>query len=474
MSNYNDKYDDYADNEVHTPRRRRRSSERLSEKSSERQVGNKERQRRKKRKRRMSPAKKFLTIVLAVLGVYIVALGIFTLAAYLSDDPNDKPLDILTSVVGGKVPERTNFVIMCTDEEGTRTDTIMVGCYNSVTNGIDIMSIPRDTLVSATAANYEIMQERNPGLSSNVMMVNSIHSYAGSEDGPEMLTEELENLLDISIDYYIRVDFDAFHYFIDSIGGVDFDVPRDMKYDDPTQDLHIDLEAGMQHLDGEKAEQLVRFRKDNYGGGYALGDIDRIQVQQDFFKALVKKAVSADTIKSNPQAYLTTLFKYVTTNAGIKDTLKYVSVIDKLDTDNINTYTLPGTTRNNRWIMDEEQTESIVYEVFKRPSDEILAEQEAETNGTAPTDSKSASIQVLNGGYTNGKASEVQDMLSEAGYTVADIGTYEGDKEEATRIYVNQNGLGEDLTEYFTNAEVIKDSSVTGDYDIVIVVGTDE
>ena len=65
-------------------------------------------------------------------------------------------------------------------------------------------------------------------------------------------------------------------------------------------------------------------------------------------------------------------------------------------------------------------------------------------------------------------------MLSEAGYNVADIGTYEGDKEEATRIYVNQNGLGEDLTEYFTNAEVIKDSSVTGDYDIVIVVGTDE
>ncbi len=474
MSNYNDKYDDYADNEVHTPRRRRRSSERLSEKSSERQVGNKERQRRKKRKRRMSPAKKFLTIVLAVLGVYIAALGIFTLAAYLSDDPNDKPLDILTSVVGGKVPERTNFVIMCTDEEGTRTDTIMVGCYNSVTNGIDIMSIPRDTLVSATAANFEIMQERNPSLGSNVMMVNSIHSYAGSEDGPEMLTEELANLLDISIDYYIRVDFDAFHYFIDSIGGVDFDVPRDMKYDDPTQDLHIDLEAGMQHLDGEKAEQLVRFRKDNYGGGYALGDIDRIQVQQDFFKALVKKAVSADTIKSNPQAYLTTLFKYVTTNAGIKDALKYISVVDKLDTDNINTYTLPGTTRNNRWIMDEEQTESIVYEVFKRPSEEILAEQEAETNGTAPTDSKSASIQVLNGGYTNGKASEVQDMLSEAGYNVADIGTYEGDKEEATRIYVNQNGLGEDLTEYFTNAKVIKDSSVTGDYDIVIVVGTDE
>ena len=470
MNDFKDKYDDYTDNELQTPRRRRRVSDNKG--GHHRTLESNGSQRRKKRKKRMSPAKKFMVIVLSILGVYIVALGIFTLAAYLSDDPDDKPMDILTSVIGGKVPERTNFVIMCTDEEGTRTDTIMVGCYNSVTNGIDIMSIPRDTLVSATAANFEIMQERNPGLTDSTMMVNAIHSYAGSEDGPEMLTEELESMLDINIDYYIRVDFDAFHYFIDSIGGVDFDVPRDMKYDDPTQDLHIDLKAGMQHLDGEKAEQLVRFRKDNYGGGYALGDIERIQVQQDFFKALVKKAVSADTIKSSPQAYVTTLFKYVTTNAGVKDAVKYISVIDKLNTDNINSYTLPGTTKNNRWIMDKEETDAIVYEVFKRPSEEILAEQNSDASETSG--SKNASIQVLNGGYTNGKAADVQDMLVANGYTVDNIGSYEGEKHEETRIYVNSDGLGEDLVEYFNSAKVIKNSSTTGDYDIVIVVGTGE
>lgn len=129
MNNYNDRYNDY-DGEEYTPslRRRRRNS-----------VQKGQSKRRKSKKRKKTPLQKFLTIIFSVFAVYLAALGIFTLAAYLSDDPNDKPLDILTSVIGGKVPERTNFVIMCTDEDGTRTDTIMVGCYNSVTNGLEVL-----------------------------------------------------------------------------------------------------------------------------------------------------------------------------------------------------------------------------------------------------------------------------------------------------------------------------------------------
>ena len=122
--------------------------------------------------------------------------------------------------------------------------------------------------------------------------------------------------------------------------------------------------------------------------------------------------------------------------------------------------------------MDKEETDAIVYEVFKRPSEEILAEQNSDASETSG--SKNASIQVLNGGYTNGKAADVQDMLVANGYTVDNIGSYEGEKHEETRIYVNSDGLGEDLVEYFNSAKVIKNSSTTGDYDIVIVVGTGE
>ena len=463
MNNYNDRYNDY-DGEEYTPslRRRRRNS-----------VQKGQSKRRKSKKRKKTPLQKFLTIIFSVFAVYLAALGIFTLAAYLSDDPNDKPLDILTSVIGGKVPERTNFVIMCTDEDGTRTDTIMVGCYNSVTNGLDIISIPRDTLVSVSAAHFEQMQAEYPSPDSQEMQINHIHHFIGVEDGPEVLVDELESLLDIKLDYYVRVNFDAFRYFVDSIGGVDFDVPRDMNYDDPTQDLAIHLEKGIQHLDGDKAEQLVRYRKENNGIGYANGDIGRIEVQQAFLKALVKKAVSGSTIKSNPKAYITTFFKYVTTNASIGDIVKYSSELDKIDTDAMNTYLLPGEA-HNRYYYDREEVDRLVYEIFKRPSSEILAELTAEENGTAPTDSKSASIQVLNGGYTNGRAGEVQDLLNNEGYNVADIDTYDDTKKEETRIYVSKDGLGEDLIPYFNNAVVIKDTKLTVDYDIVVVIGTDE
>jgi LCP family protein required for cell wall assembly len=86
------------------------------------------------------------------------------------------------------------------------------------------------------------------------------------------------------------VDFDGFVELVDSVDGVDFDVPVRMKYDDPTQNLHIDLQKGPQHLDGPKAVQFMRFRQNNPGipGGYPDGDLGRIKAQQAFIKAFAR------------------------------------------------------------------------------------------------------------------------------------------------------------------------------------------
>lgn len=422
---------------------------------------------RKYEKRRRSPVRRFFKIVLTVALLYFAALLIFAYTAHISPDPNDKPLDVLTGIISD-VPERTNFLIMCTDKDGSRTDTIMVGCYNSKTNGLDIISIPRDTIVTVSDEHFERMQLEYPQPDSPEMQINHIHHFIGEKDGPEVLASEVENMLDIDIDYYVRVNFEAFRYFVDSIGGISFDVPVDMYYRDPAQDLYIDLNAGVQLLDGDKAEQLVRYRS-----GYSNGDIGRIEVQQEFLRALVKKAVSSETVTSNPKAYINTFLKYVTTNATIADALKYASEFKKLDVNNMNTYLLPGEAYN-RYYCDEEETSRLVYEIFKRPSEEIL-ENRTENGGEAqPSDSRGASIQVLNGGYTDGKAGEVRDMLTSDGYTVSDIATYSDIKKEQTRIYVNRDGIGEDLTSYFKDAEVIRDSQITGDYDIVIIIGTEE
>ena len=443
----------------------------------------------KKQKKPMTPFRRFMTVLISILGVYIIAVGVFAISTYFNDNPDDdwsieseKPIEKISQVFSPKLPERTQFVIMCTDEDGTRTDTIMVGCYNSTTQGIDLISIPRDTIVSVSAAHYETMREEFPEPGKRTMKINAVHHYAGPELGPDMLVEELNSLLGTDIQYYVRINFDAFHYLIDSIGGIEFDVPQNMDYDDPTQDLAIHLKAGVQMLDGDKAEQLVRFRKDNFGGGYFNGDLGRIEMQQNFMKVLIKKLASVDTIKSNPKAYITTFIKYVKTNAGVSDAVKYASALNKIDTSKVETYTLPGyidyVAGISGYSADKEETKTLVYNIFEKPVSEILSEQQGVESGTSVSspvsDSKSATIQVLNGGYTNGKAGEVQSVLEEAGYNVTDIGTYNDEKQPNTRIYVNKEGLGEDLKEFFTDAEVIVDSGTADTSDIVIVIGTND
>ena len=443
-----------------------------------------------KKPKKKTPLRTFLTVLISIVGIYVIAVGAFAIYTYLNDDPNDnwsiegdaKPIDKITEVFSAKLPDRTQFVIMCTDEDGTRTDTIMVGCYNSVTQGISLVSVPRDTIVSVSAANYETMREEFPEPGKRTMKINAVHHYAGNDLGPEMLVDELNSLLGTDIQYYVRVNFDAFHYLIDSIGGIEFDVPQDMDYDDPAQDLAIHLKKGLQVLDGDKAEQLVRFRKDNYGGGYFNGDLGRIEMQQNFMKTLIAKVANVDTIKKNPKAYVTAFFKYIKTNAGISDAVKYASALNKIDPTKVETYTLPGNVDYvagiSGYTADKDEVETLIYNIFERPVEEIVAEQnsEATTDSTEGTlaDSKSASIQVLNGGYTNGKAGEVEAKLTADGYSVSDIGTYNDEKQAHTRIYVNKDGLGGDLVSYFSNAEVILDSNKTDGYDIVVVVGTDE
>ena len=442
--------------------------------------------------KKRSPMKIFFTVLLSILGVYVIVMGIFAMSTYLNDDPEDdwnvvqgdtqKPMDKIQEVFSPKLPERTQFVLMCTDEDGTRTDTIMVGCYNSVTQGISLISVPRDTVVSVSAANYQTMREEFPEPGRRTMKINAVHHYAGEKLGPEMLVDELNSLLGTDIQYYVRVNFDAFHYLIDSIGGIEFDVPQKMDYDDPTQDLSIHLSPGLQMLDGDKAEQLVRWRQNNDGTGYFNGDIGRIAMQQNFMKVLVQKLADVDTIKSNPKAYVTAFIKYITTNAGISDAVKYASALNKIDPSKLETYLLPGDVRSiggisGGYAPDSEGIEQLVYDIFEKPVSEMISESTSENaSGAAASasDSKSASIQVLNGGYTNGKAGEVEAALEADGYTVDEIGTYNEEKKENTRIYVNKNGLGEDLKDYFKDAEIIVDEDLTADFDIVIVIGTEE
>lgn len=433
---------------------------------------------KRKKKRKKSLARRFFKIMFSILTIYFIGLMSFFAYAYFNDkekNTNDNTIiDTIVNKVSPKLPERTIGLVACTDSGDNRSDAIMLVCYNSISKEISTVSIPRDTRVSIPDDMWEVMVQNFPVIENdnpNMKKINSI-TYYGKDKGMEFLETYLENLLDIQIDYYVRFSFDGFRYIIDSIGGIEFDVPMRMKYSDPTQDLYIDLQPGMQLLDGDKAEQLLRFRKDNYNHGYSRGDLERIEVQQKFMKAFLEKALNVDTILSNPKAYFNTLTKYIDTNFGISDALKYVQEAKNINIANTKSYTIPCTQETingiSYVIIDEDVAKEFAYDVFKKPTvkpEDIVYE-----------DSFNKSIQVLNGSYTSGLAGKTQNILRENGYTVDFIGDYDGSKETQTRIYVSKDGQGTDLQKFFTNSKILvnPEKVLEFGYDITIVIGTQD
>lgn len=197
------------------------------------------------------------------------------------------------------------FVVTGTDFEGYHTDTIMVVSLDTAARKVNVVSVPRDSQVDVPGAYKKI---------------NAAYANGGAKE----LKRQLESILGFAPQYSILVDLDAFAKMVDAVGGVEFDVPQDMNYDDNSQNLHIHLEKGRQVLNGEKALQLVRFR------GYLSADIGRMQTQQKFLKALAKKVLApANILKINT---FVDIFKQdVKTDLGLRDIQWFAQQVIKLN-----------------------------------------------------------------------------------------------------------------------------------------------
>lgn len=178
-----------------------------------------------------------------------------------------------TAGAGERTAGVSTFVLAGTDAEDERTDTILLVSIDQYDHEISMMSIPRDTYVDAPYS---------------VPKINSAYGYAGGgKKGMSELLNQISNIIGFMPDGYILVDLNDFVSIVNFMGGVDFDVPMDMDYEDPTQNLSIHLKAGEQHLNGREAIQLVRFRS-----GYADADLGRTSVQRDFMQAALKQWTS--------------------------------------------------------------------------------------------------------------------------------------------------------------------------------------
>lgn len=220
---------------------------------------------------------------------------------------------------------------------GGNTDTMMLAAYDVPNQTLNVMSLPRDTFV-----NYN----------GRKVLLNSVYNRAGgardTDKGIAALKKEVEEFTGIPVDYHVIVQWDAVGELVNAIDGVEFDVPRRMYYNDLSQGFKIDLQPGRQHMDGSKAMQLIRWRhnSDDSGhilnSGYANGDLGRIETQQDFMKAIIKKCLQPGVLLTNLGEYITIFQKNVVTNLSVSNMTYFAkSAVGGLDMDNVEFITMP-------------------------------------------------------------------------------------------------------------------------------------
>lgn len=181
-----------------------------------------------------------------------------------------------------------------------------------------------------------------------VKKINAVYSYAKADnkDGITALMDEVEDICGFRPDSYVFIDTKIFIQAIDDLGGVYFDVPVNMNYDDVTPNInyefHIHVQKGYQLLNGENALGVFRFRHNNNGTGYAMGDIDRINTQHDLIKAVASQALQLKNLTK-----LIEIAKLVSDNCETSLTYGnmqwYAQEFMKMSMDGISISTMPTT-----------------------------------------------------------------------------------------------------------------------------------
>lgn len=358
-----------------------------------------------------------------------------------------------------------NVAVFGVDKDGYRTDVIFVVNFNSVTNKVKVLSLPRDTKVSWSEEQKQSLRDLGKRTVS-VSKINEMTAYGGIENIRDFTINQIERMLGIKVDNYVIVNIDAFNQIVDAIDGVDLYVPQNMKHTDYSGDLFIDLKEGYQHLDGDKAEQFVRFRS------YKNGDVDRIAAQQTFLKAFADKVLSPSIITKVPKL-VGIIFNSIKTDASLTELSGYYQYVSNFSGDNLSFFTLPGEGRYeggaSYFFPYEDEIDEVVQEVF---FDTVPAgQEEVETKEEEAVIDKAVSIAVLNGSGIQGAAGSNRDKLVEDGYTVEEVGNYTSTDVEKTMILTKDKAKAQQFLTYYKDAQIIEDTSIPTDIQIVIGTG---
>ncbi|MBR3163152.1 MAG: LCP family protein [Clostridia bacterium] len=439
-------------------------------------MSRKERNEEKKHKKKH----KVLKVILAILLIILVSIGGFV--SYSTYVNGWGWQGLLATMMGHNqetVKELEELKVLLlgvsTDIDSKLTDTIMVASYNPKTQSAVLLSVPRDTFVgkSKTSANsYD--------------KINALY-----QKGPEKTLEAVNEITGLDIKYYAVIDNQALIKTVDEIGGVEFDVPIKMKYDDPSQDLHINLQPGLQKIDGEKAEQLLRFRHNNNGTSYSSeygdNDIGRMRTQREFISETIKQTLQLKNVmKLGNLAEI--VYENVETNVKLSDVKDYLPYAVEFNIENLKTGAVPGApTMINKlsfFEYNKSETKKLIEELFDADGDDSASTSNTSSSSTSesstttkiPTsEAAKVKIELLNGSGNSKLLTEATNLLKKKGYNVYKTGTTASSSK--TSIVVNSdvkedvlNNIKELLdTGTVTNSATSSQSKT----DLTIILGKD-
>ena len=380
----------------------------------------------KKEKKKMKTWKKVLLVILLII---LIAGGVF---AYRVHKNGGGLSGMLATVVGHDENTRKSlgeFQVLLmgvsTDQEGVSlTDTIMVASYNPNSQRAVLLSIPRDSFTGTNVKRAKASDK-----------INAIYNLTKD---PMETVNAVNELTGLDLKYYAIVQTEALIELVDALGPIEYDVPIDMDYDDVTQDLHIHFEKGVQEIDGQEAEELLRFRKNNDGTSfpteYGDNDIGRMRNQREFLTAVVEQTVKLENI-TKLGTVLDIASRNLITNVDFNALKDYLPYAVEFSTENLLTESLPGsvpslsqTNNVSIFVVDEEATEQMIKELFypETLSEDGNTVDENTTNSSSSdstTSSKSSvKVEVLNGTNDGKVLQEVVNKLKEEGYNVSRTG----------------------------------------------------
>ncbi|AVP55039.1 transcriptional regulator [Clostridium tetani] len=359
---------------------------------------------KKIKKRRKKNRAKGIFLILLLLIATTASFFYFYLLSF-SEGKSEKSPPVIS-----KSGDPVNILIMGvdiggieSDNEPKRTDTIILMNYNPKNKKINIVSIPRDTRVV---------------INNNWQKINNAHAI----DGVNGLINSVENLLKVNINYYAKLNFKGFRSLVDSVGGIDMEIAQNMYYDDASQNLHINFKKGEKvHLDGKKAEEFFRWRKNNDGTGLAEGDLGRIKNQHLFIEKFIAKVKSPSTIARLP-IMLSTLPKYVETNMEPNDMVKYAYNFLRVEKSDMQIRTLKGEAKYigkiSYFIYDENGNRDIIS-IFRGGTSE----------SSYNINEEDIKVEILNGTNVNGLAATIGKKMKAKGFSNVSVGNTNQSKE---------------------------------------------